>query len=330
MQFTTKELFFSKMDQLSEKKTPFFFITDFLNQHSEILLLSDLSKNGIFFTVDNNSNFTASEEVSKVLHWEKFPMPESEYRQQFKQAQQAIHAGNTYLINLTCSSPVETNYTLKEIFQAGKSKYKLFYKAIFTHFSPEPFVKIINNRIYSFPMKGTIDAGLPDAEQQILSDTKELNEQYTIVDLIRNDLSIVADNVKVDQFRYIEKIITNQKELLAVSSKVSGDIKADFRNKTGKIFSKILPAGSICGAPKAKTVELINQIENHERGWYTGVWGIFDGQNTDSCVIIRYIEKTADGLVFKSGGGITSMSEAETEFQEMMDKVYLPIYSKND
>jgi para-aminobenzoate synthetase component 1 len=175
-------------------------------------------------------------------------------------------------------------------------------------------------------MKGTIDADLQYADKLILENEKELNEQNTIVDLLRNDLSIVAKNVRVDDFRYIEKIETNQKNLLSVSSKISGELQSDFKNKLGDIFAALLPAGSVCGAPKAKTVEIILQTETHQRAWYTGVWGIFDGKNTDSCVIIRYLEKTENGLMFKSGGGITSQSDLENEYQEMIDKVYVPIY----
>ena len=87
---------------------------------------------------------------------------------------------------------------------------------------------------------------------------------------------------------------------------------------------KLLPAGSISGAPKQKTVEIIREAERSDRGYYTGVFGIFDGRDLDSAVNIRYIEQTDHGLQFRSGGGITAMSKMEDEYQEMMDKVYVP------
>ena len=87
----------------------------------------------------------------------------------------------------------------------------------------------------------------------------------------------------------------------------------------------MLPAGSICGAPKKKTVEIIKAAENYDRGYYTGVFGHFDGKNLDSCVLIRYIENQNGQLVYKSGGGITFMSEADKEYEEMLKKVYVPI-----
>src|SRR5699024_7294443 len=160
-----------------------------------------------------------------------------------------------YLINLTCSTPIDTNYSLRDIYHRGTGKYKLFYRNKFTHFSPEPFVQIKQGRIYSSPMKGTIDASVKNAASKILANEKELNEQFTIVDLIRNDLSVIADEVRVDNFRYVEKIETNQKELLAVSSKISGTIKPNLKHKLGTIFASLLPAGSITGAPKLKTME---------------------------------------------------------------------------
>ncbi|OGU77880.1 MAG: hypothetical protein A2279_07140 [Stygiobacter sp. RIFOXYA12_FULL_38_9] len=86
----------------------------------------------------------------------------------------------------------------------------------------------------------------------------------------------------------------------------------------------MLPAGSISGAPKKKTVEIIQNAEKLERGYYTGVFGYYDGNNLDSAVMIRFIEQTAEGLVYRSGGGITFMSDVNSEYQELIDKVYVP------
>ncbi|MGF7232744.1 aminodeoxychorismate synthase component I [Arachidicoccus sp.] len=326
MNLQAKELFFSKMNELHEKKTPFFFLVDFLCSKTEILPLKDLMQENILFKTPAKSNISEGIKPHKILEWEKYPISENAYKLQFEQVKTAIQAGDTYLLNLTCTTPIKTNYSLKELFSQGHAKYKLYYKDIFTHFSPEPFIQINNDKIYAYPMKGTIDGTMEEAGDNILANEKELCEQFTIVDLIRNDLSIVAKNVRVDDFRYIEKISTNQKELLSVSSKISGNIREQFLNNPGAIFSALLPAGSICGAPKAKTLEIIAQTEKHDRKYYTGVWGIFDGEQIDSCVIIRYIENTENGMVFKSGGGITSMSDPSAEYQEMIDKIYAPIY----
>jgi para-aminobenzoate synthetase component 1 len=174
-------------------------------------------------------------------------------------------------------------------------------------------------------MKGTIDASLPDAETIVINDLKETAEHNTIVDLIRNDLSMVAEDVKVDRFRYIEKIVTNDKALLQVSSEISGKLPEGYHAEMGNIFRKLLPAGSISGAPKEKTIQIIHEAENYSRGFYTGVFGYYDGSKLDSGVMIRFIKNDNGRLIFCSGGGITVNSDPEIEFNELIDKVYVPI-----
>jgi para-aminobenzoate synthetase component 1 len=174
-------------------------------------------------------------------------------------------------------------------------------------------------------MKGTIDAAVENAEEEILNNFKETAEHNTIVDLIRNDLNSVAKNVNVEKFRYLESVKTHEKELLQVSSKITGILPPDYPSRIGAILFSMLPAGSICGAPKRKTVEIILKNERYRRGYYTGIAGWFDGSELESTVLIRFIEKTRRGFVFKSGGGITHFSQAELEYQEMIDKVYVPI-----
>ena len=111
-----------------------------------------------------------------------------------------------------------------------------------------------------------------------------------------------------------------------MSSKISGEIRPQYENKIGSILQKLLPAGSILGAPKVKTMEIILKAENYNRNFYTGVCGWFDGNNLDSCVMIRFIEKDNERFYFKSGGGITHQSVMEDEYQEMKNKIYVPIH----
>ena len=86
---------------------------------------------------------------------------------------------------------------------------------------------------------------------------------------------------------------------------------------------------SAMAAPKKKTVEIILDTEEYQRGYYTGIFGYFDGKNLDSAVMIRFIENTEKGMIYKSGGGITSFSDKESEYLEMIDKVYVPINRKH-
>ncbi|MFT4203012.1 MAG: aminodeoxychorismate synthase component I [Chitinophagaceae bacterium] len=317
---------FKKMDEWFAQGKPFFFLLDYKVQQGDCILLESINANEITYYTPITNNVISKKTENKKLIFNKSPEPFTSYQQKFEKAKTAIQKGDSYLLNLTFQTPIQTNYNLSEFFHTGQAKYKLYYKNQFVHFSPETFVTIKGNAIATFPMKGTIDASLENAAQTILDDPKETTEQYIITDLLRNDLSIVADSVEVKKFRYLERIETNAKPLLQVSTHIEGTIKPELTRKPGTIFSQLLPAGSICGAPKKKTLEWIEKIENYPRHYYTGVWGIFDGTQLDSCVMIRMIERQGEKLVFKSGGGITAASVAEKEYQEMVDKIYVPIH----
>lgn len=316
----------NKMNELGRFKIPFIFIIDFNLEHSKVLSFDEIDKKEILFNINGVTNAVDEDIFKDEVELTKTPISFEQYSEMFSKVMSNINKGYSYLLNLTCATPIEINLTLQEIFHLSTARYKLYYHDKFVVFSPEIFVQINNNKISSYPMKGTINASIINAEQIILNDEKETAEHNTIVDLIRNDLSMVSKQVKVERFRYVENIRTNNKNLLQVSSKIVGDIDENWHEKIGDIIFKLLPAGSICGAPKKKTVEKIIEIENYKRGYYTGIVGIFDGENLDSGVMIRFIEQTDDGLIFKSGGGITSFSNVESEYNEMIDKIYVPIY----
>ncbi len=148
--------------------------------------------------------------------WQVFPPSFGEYKKSFQHVKANILAGNSYLTNLTCQAKVECNLSLLDIFLKAKGKYKLLLRdkkslhGDFVCFSPETFVKIKGGRIYSYPMKGTLDAAIPNAKQVLMQDKKEAAEHATIVDLIRNDLSRVATEVRVDKYRYMDVLHTNK------------------------------------------------------------------------------------------------------------------------
>ncbi len=320
-----KETAILKMNEYGKTRIPFLFIIDFEALEPIVLKLDDAAAFNIFYDIEGVKNFEPDMKMSKKVWLKKFPIPFDEYKKSFELVMREIDAGNTYLINLTFPTRIECNFSLEEIFLAGVARYKLLYGNSFVVFSPETFVKIEEGIISSYPMKGTIDAAIPNAGQIILNDKKETAEHTTIVDLIRNDLSIVAKNVRVENFRYIEKIVTNNKTLLQVSSKITGRLSGGFENNLGEIIFKLLPAGSISGAPKKKTVEIIRKAEISSREFYTGIFGCFDGKKLNSAVMIRFIENKAAKFFYRSGGGITFMSSALSEYQELLDKIYVPI-----
>lgn len=317
---------FDFMNELSSQGQPFFFVIDFLMNRVEVYPENTLAKSGIYFDFQNFNFLGDQISPSRNFYLDAFPMPLEMYTEGFKKVQGHLKQGNSYLINYTTKTQIETNYSLSEIFVATKAKYKLLYKNEFVCFSPETFVEIKEHTISTYPMKGTIDARIKNAPKLLKNNPKEKAEHYTVVDLLRNDLSMVADEVYVKAFQRIEFIKTLQKDLYAMSSEIVGILKPEYRNKIGSIMKRLLPAGSILGAPKPKTLEVILEAESADRGFYTGVCGWFDGRNLDSGVMIRFIENKNGKMYFKSGGGITHQSNLIEEYEEMKNKIYVPIY----
>lgn len=324
---------FQELDMLSQQKEPFFFVIDFLMDNVLIFNEEELNKQEILVDFPRFKNVEREEFPTREIHWQAFPQTKEEYKKGFCIVQDHLKRGDSYLVNYTCETPIETNLSLEQIFHQSKAKYKVLIPNQFTFFSPETFVEIIDQKIYTHPMKGTIDAAKSNAIELLKNDVKEKAEHYTVVDLLRNDLSMVADEVRLDEFQRIDFLKTRNKNLYAMSSEISGKVKPEFQFKMGSLLKTILPAGSILGAPKPKTLEIILEAEKYTRGFYTGISGYFDGKNLDSCVIIRYIENKNSlylnekpNLVFKSGGGITHLSRLEDEYQEMKNKIYVPIH----
>lgn len=313
------------VNRLAEEGRPFCFAFNFEADEALIGADEDWARQGILFQMGDFSNFTPRETEAAPVDWRPQPVPYETYRHAFEVVHGHLQAGNSYLVNLTFPTPVQTGMSLETIFHRSRAPYKMLWPGRFAVFSPESFVRIRNGLISTFPMKGTIDADLPNAASRILADRKELAEHVTIVDLLRNDLNRVATDVRVQRFRYLDRIETNRKNLLQVSSEISGRLPGDYRPRLGNILAELLPAGSVSGAPKAKTLEIIREAEGAPRGFYTGVMGRFDGQNVESAVMIRFVEQTATGLVFRSGGGITVFSKPQDEYNELTDKVYVPI-----
>lgn len=380
-----KQEIIDKINRLASQDEPFLFVINYQGDKAFIRLLSDINPEECLFDFEGRGNLshawkeTLKEETSETT-WQIEPPLYEDYERSFNIVKSNIMAGNSYLTNLTNRVPVNCNLSLEEIFHRAKGKYKLLLRrkrtqaedkahlkeeaqnkahlkeenieenlTPFVCFSPETFVKIKGGRIYSYPMKGTLDASLPNAEKLLMEDRKEAAEHATIVDLIRNDLSRVAEDVRVDKYRYVDVLHTNKGDILQTSSEISGRLPEDYPHHLGEILDAQLPAGSITGAPKDKTMQIIHEAEGYDRGFYTGIMGIYDQGELNSAVMIRFIEEEtspvdfeADGeknfkanegkkpkesreLYFKAGGGITSKSDCRREYEEVIQKIYLPI-----
>lgn len=314
-----------KFNYYVKKNIPFLFIIDFDQTKPVIIPIAEAEKQNIFFWINGKTNYAKFRPSLEKINLKKHPISYEQYKAGYDIVYKNLYEGNSYLANLTFPTKIELELSLEDIFQISSAKYKLFFKDTYVSFSPESFVKIKDGKIYSYPMKGTIDANLPDAENVILNDEKETAEHVTIVDLIRNDLGIISKKVEVTKYRFIDKIYTSGKTLLQVSSEIVGELYDGYQKNLGEIIYNLLPAGSVTGAPKKKTVEIIKEAEKYDRGYYTGIFGYYENGFLDSGVTIRFIEKIGNDFYYKSGGGITIYSDPEKEYNELKDKIYVPI-----
>lgn len=184
--------------------------------------------------------------------------------------------------------------------------------------SPELFLKSLNNKILSRPIKGSIPRDinlLKDRENKkyLKNSSKEIAENLMIVDLMRNDFSRFCSPKSV----IVDKLfnITKYKTIYHLSSQINGKIDSNLN-----VFDAIrncFPAGSMTGAPKIKVVEILQQFEQMPRGIYSGAIGFIDGfSSMNLAVVIRTLVVKNDEFEFQVGGGITFDSDPQKELEE--------------
>ena len=247
-----RERAIQRMNTLAKEGKDFIFIINYKADGAYVEEYADINPHELLFAFPSLSNIPEGESYSnEAVEWHTEPLTRDDYEQRINLVKQREREGDSYLANLTCKIPVRTNLSLHDIFMRSKALYRCWMKEKFVCFSPEIFVRI--NReglISSFPMKGTIDATRPEAEKELMKNKKEAAEHATIVDLIRNDLSIIAEQVQVKRYRYVDHLTTNKGEILQTSSEITGQLPTDYRENIGTLLFHLLPAGSITGAPK--------------------------------------------------------------------------------
>lgn len=339
MERVSKNVAKELMNSYGVSETPFLFILDYDLEKNIILPLNTIDEHPVAFEIRDRlihlkrTKSFSSPHFSRTFDLKAYPISFDHYQTAFEIVKDNLGLGNSFLANLTTESPIEIEASLEELFMGAKAPYKLLVEEEFVCFSPETFVQITQDgEISSFPMKGTADGTQKNAKELLINDLKEKYEHTTIVDLIRNDISAVADKVWVERFRYLDTIQkADGQKLLQMSSEIRGHLPKDWKQNLGTILFELLPAGSITGAPKPKTQEIIKKAEEltyssgSKRGYYTGVFGVFDGKKLSSAVMIRFIEKKNGDLYFKSGGGLTFRSNARKEYEELISKIYVPI-----
>lgn len=313
-----------QMNECGKDGKPFFFALNF-DTTEGIFIQNPLLQNEVLFEIRGQGNKPPVVTNSKPnYHFEPLPIGLDVYQKRFEKVHQALRSGIISVINLTVKTPLKTDLSLMDIFAKSHSLYQLYVPNRFVCFSPEQFVKIADGKIYSNPMKGTISASVTDAERVMLESEKELKEHTTVANMVKMELQAVATDVHISRFRYVDRVATDHGEILQTSSEVVGTLRNDYMSHLGDIIFDLLPASSILGVPKDKATALISIAEPETRGFYTGVCGYFDGKELNSGVLIRYIEQEGGELFFRSGGGVTADSDCESEYNEVLNKIYLP------
>lgn len=258
------------------------------------------------------------------------------YNQHFLAIKENIKQGHTYQLNCTQEILLYSSLSSKQLFQHLSLRQNTPYKAYISNaflkilcFSPELFFKIKNNTITTQPMKGTIKRALHDenlnikeqkAKDEALKlvlqkDGKNRSENLMIVDLLRNDLSkvITPNSLKIKELCAIHSYPSVHQMI----STIKGHLKNDFL--LSQIFQALFPCGSITGAPKLKTMELISQLESRPRGVYCGALGVVSYKETCFCVPIRTLSKIHDEKIYRYGvgSGVVWDSVCEDEFAEL-------------
>lgn len=249
------------------------------------------------------------------------------YSDKFSKVMSHLEMGDCYQFNLTCPFEVQFNCSKFDLYKKFLSLTKLSEYAHCLYISeldymllsnsPECLCEVKEDYLYSKPIKGT----LPDScgIEQILSDKKNMTELNIVTDLIRNDLSKIGK-----YFSEIEKKyhVFNVPGLIHLCSILKVKIDTEEINLL-QILKAMFPGGSISGAPKKRVLNLINEIEKYQRGFYTGSTFLFYKDTLKASINIRtaQIEGPAQKLKYSAGGGITLLSECKSEYDEMYGKV---------
>ena len=251
---------------------------------------------------------------------------EGEYAAAFSTVQEHLLRGNSYETNLTFQTAVDSPASALETYRRLRRVNPAPYAAYLHHLgtsvlssSPERFVTIdTDRRIETRPIKGTTvrvaDPAADAAAAELLrTDGKFLGENLMIVDLLRNDLSRVCDvgTVQVTDLMHVESYATVHQ----LVSTIEGRLRADV--STVDALKTIFPGGSMTGAPKERTMQIIAEVEAGPRGVYAGSLGWVDADGSaDLAIVIRTVVHHRGTYTFGTGGGLTVRSDLAAEYAE--------------
>ena len=268
--------------------------------------------------------------------WQELTSAE-EYKAAIEQIHHHIRQGDTYQVNYTVQLQQNLTADPFAIYNRLVVEQNAHYNAFIQHddvtiisISPELFFKKDGDRLTTRPMKGTTNRGLTTETdlkqaQWLAQDQKNRSENMMIVDLLRNDMNriskIGSENVKrlcqVEQYSTVWQMTSTIETQLLPNSSLSD------------VFQALFPCGSITGAPKIATMEIINKVEKQPRGVYCGAIGILVPQGPSIFnVAIRTLQMEGTKAVYGVGGGITWDSKWEAEYEETKQKAAV-LYRQN-
>ena len=251
------------------------------------------------------------------------------YNQIIAKIKNYLKSGEVYQINYT--QPISLKLIGKEfdlylsLLKTANPSYSAYLNLnskTYLSMSPENFFTKINNKISSYPIKGTrmrsnIDSEDIDLKIELMNSEKDKAEHLMIVDLIRNDLGKICQygSIKVNDLFHVKSFNT----VHHMVSDINGTLKDNISETN--IFEALFPGGSITGAPKQRAIEIIDQIENYSRGIYTGAMGIISN-NGDMIfnIAIRTLTLENQKAEYPVGGGVVWDSTAKGEREEAIQK----------
>lgn len=290
-----------------------------------VLCIPDLNPDLEFNKILNYNNTNKVQIKNKNL-LQRFD--KKEYINTIKEIKKRIKLGDIYELNFCIDyfskniniDPYQSYNNLNLLTESPMSVFFKYNSLYLLSSSPERFIMRNNNKITTEPIKGTIrkDRRIDEDLKNISylkNNSKELSENHMIVDLVRNDLSKIAckGSVKVKELASLYSFKNVHQLISKVEAKIKGSIKFS------EILKSSFPMGSMTGAPKIKSMKLIDEFEKTQRGIYSGSIGyISPSKNFDFNVVIRSIiyDSENNSLNINVGSAITFASEPENEYEE--------------
>ncbi len=317
--------FFKSLKEIDELKNDY-ILTGYISYAAKDCLLNKKIKSShplLYFEVHNDyENFKIEKAKEEAKLYIKENIAYEEYKKNIEKIKKYIKKGTTYEVNYTFSNDIFCDVDGYNLFLNLAKNQKTDYLAYINNeydeilsFSPELFFSVQRNKITTKPMKGTVKRKGNDKKEIdfLKNDVKNLAENTMIVDLLRNDLSKIenSSNIKVEKLFEVE----THKTLHQMTSTISAELE-NFSFED--IIKNIFPCGSITGAPKISTMEVIDEVENYKRNIYCGAIGIIKKYEANFSVPIRILERKKEEKTYKfcSGGAIVYKSTTKDEWEE--------------